>query len=97
MSVAESSASVEFDCAHATIPRRITLDRRGRFDVAGTYAEEHGGPARMGEPDGGYAARFTGRVDGGTMKLTVSRRDTKRIIGTFTLAHGREPSLVKCR
>jgi hypothetical protein len=97
MTVAESSATVEFDCAHATIPRRIVLDRHGRFDVAGTYAEEHGGPVRPGEQSGGHAARFTGRVTGKTMRLTVARADTKKIVGTFTLAHGREASLVKCR
>ncbi|MFN2481444.1 MAG: hypothetical protein ABR554_08250 [Pyrinomonadaceae bacterium] len=97
MNVAHDSATLEFDCAHATIPRRIVLDRRGRFDVAGTYFEEHGGPVRMGEQPGGYAARFTGRVAGETMKLTVARGSTRKIMGTFTLARGREPSIVKCR
>jgi hypothetical protein len=97
MKVSERSAEVEFDCAHATIPRRIVLDRRGRFDIGGTYVEEHGGPVREGAQAGGYAVRFAGRLTGETMRLTVRRVDTKEIIGTFTLARGREASLVKCR
>lgn len=97
MKVAEDSAEVEFDCAHASIPRRMVLDRRGRFDVGGTYAEEHGGPAREGARTDGYAVRFAGRITGESLRLTIRRVDTNKIIGTFTLARGRESSLVKCR
>jgi hypothetical protein len=95
--VSERSAEVEFDCAHATIPRRIVPDRRGLFDVGATYVEEHGGPVREGAQAGGYAVRFAGRITGQTMRLTVRRADTREIIGTFTLTRGREPWLVKCR
>ncbi len=31
------------------------------------------------------------------MTLVVSRNDTKKLIGKFTLYYGREPYLVKCR
>ncbi|MCA1556466.1 MAG: hypothetical protein LC747_07225 [Acidobacteria bacterium] len=90
-------AAVEFDCAHGTIAQRIILDRRGRFSVAGNYFEEHGGPVRAsGEPDG-YAVRFNGRVEGQTMKLTITHAETKELIGAFTLIHNQEPFLVKCR
>ena len=97
MKVSERSATIEFDCAHASIPRRVFLDRRGRFDAIGTYVEEHGGPVREGAQTAGYTARFAGRITGGTMRLTVRRADTGKVIGTFTLARGRESSLVKCR
>jgi hypothetical protein len=97
LKVSERSAEAEFDCAHATIPRRIVLDRRGRFDVGATYVEEHGGPVRAGAQTGGYAVRFVGRITGETMRLAVRRVDTRESVGTFTLARGREPSLVKCR
>ena len=49
LEVTEQGAKVEYDCAHGTIPRRILVDRRGRFDVAGQHFAEHGGPVRQNE------------------------------------------------
>jgi len=97
LQVSEHDATVEFDCAHATIARSMVLDARGRFSVAGTYFEEHGGPVRQGAQDGGYAVRFAGQVEGARMKLNITRAGSGRRIGSFTLVHNREPSLVKCR
>ena len=99
LQVTGRDARVEFDCAHATIARKIVLDRRGRFSVAGIYFEERGGPVRAGSGESdGYAATFAGRVEGRkTMSLTVTRAETKEIIGTFTPVHNQEPFLVKCR
>lgn len=97
MEVAGGGATAEFDCGRAVISRPLRLDRRGRFDVAGTYYEERGGPVRQGARDAGRPARFAGRVRGGEMRLTVTLADEKELIGHFVLVRGREPSLVKCR
>jgi hypothetical protein len=97
MEVTERGARVEYDCAHGTIDERIVTDRRGRFNVRGTYVEEHGGPVREKERLNSYPVRFTGRIRGKKMEVTVTRSDTKKTIGSFTLVHGQEPSLVKCR
>ncbi len=91
------NAKVEYDCAHGTIDRKILLTGDSRFDVPGTHSEEHGGPVRENEHPDSYPARFNGQVKGKTMKLTVTRSDTKEIVGTFTLTHGAESSLIKCR
>jgi hypothetical protein len=96
--VAEREARVEFDCAHATITQSITHGRRGRFSVAGIYVEEHGGAVRESKHADSYPVRFDGRVDGQTMKLSVTRTTgDKEVIGTFTLVYNQEPFLVKCR
>ncbi len=95
--VTERGATVEYDCAHGTIDQRITLDRRGRFDVSGMQVQEHGGPVRQGEQLAGYPVRFAGQVNGNKMKLRVRNSGTKRLIGIFTLVHGSEPKLKKCR
>jgi len=87
----------EFDCAQGEITGAIVPDRRGRFDVPGRYAEEHGGPVREGEAPVSFAVRYAGQVKGREMTLTVTRSETKEHIGTFALARGQEPSLVKCR
>jgi hypothetical protein len=96
MDVTARGATVEYDCAHATIERKITVDRHGRFDVSGMQSPERGGPVRQGQ-DTGYAVRFKGQVNGKTMTLNVTNTLTKELIGTFTLIHGAEPRLMKCK
>lgn len=95
--VTGAGATVEFDCGRALITRRLRLDRRGRFDAAGVYYEERGGPVRQGEQTPGREARFDGRVSGQEMRLTVTLIEGKELIGNFVLVRGREPTLVKCR
>ena len=90
-------ATVEYDCAHATIARGITIDRHGRFDVSGKQFSEHGGPVREGSESAGYPARFKGEVNGKTMTLSVTNTLTKELIGTFTLVHGAQTRLMKCK
>ena len=96
LEVTRDGARVEYDCAHGTIDRRIVPDRRGRFDVPGTHVEEHGGPVRD-EPSERTLVRFAGHIDGNRMQLTVTKSSDSEVIGVFTLARGREPSLMKCR
>lgn len=97
LEVTERGATVEYDCAHGTIGRRIIPDKSGRFDVPGTYTEESGGPVRQDARQHTYAARYTGRVRGVRMSVTVRRGDSNKVIGTYTLVRGQEPSLFKCR
>ncbi len=97
LEVTANGAKVEYDCAHGTIGRRIVPDKNGRFDLPGTYVEESGGPAREHDQPRSYAARYTGRVKGARMSFTIRRGDTQKVIGTYTLTRGQEPSLYKCR
>ena len=89
--------TVEFDCAHGVITRKLVLDRSGRFDVPGTYVEERGGPVRSNEQSKEFPVRYTGSIKNGKLRLTITRSDTKKSLGTFTLTHGQEAFLVKCR
>jgi hypothetical protein len=97
LEVTENGARVEYDCAHGTIGRRIIPDRQGRFDLPGTYVEESGGPARERDQPKSYAVRYTGRVSGERMSFTLRRGDTQKVIGTYKLVRGQEPTLFKCR
>jgi len=96
LEVTARKVSIEYDCAHATIDKRIALDRNGRFDVPGMQSSERGGPVRPG-PESGYAARFAGQVKGNEMTLTVTNSETNEAIGTFTLKYGQQPRLMKCK
>jgi hypothetical protein len=97
LEVTADGAKAEYDCAHGTISQRVTLDRRGRFTVPGSYVAEHGGPVREGEQADSIPVQFTGRVSDKRIYLTVKRRGSGQLIGNFTLVFGQEASLVKCR
>jgi hypothetical protein len=95
MKVRTKSIRIEFDCAHAT-SSRILLASRGRFAVTGTYVEEHGGPIRQGDEES-KKVLSKGSVREKIMKSTVTLTATKELIGTYSLTHGAESEIVKCR
>ncbi len=97
LEVTESGAKIEFDCASGTINEKMVLDGKHRFDIPGTYVEEHGGPVMLNEQQKGYSVRYKGSIKSNKMSLTVKRTDNNEIIGIFTLMFRREPNLVKCR
>jgi hypothetical protein len=97
LEVTAEGAIAEYDCAHGTISQGITLDQRGRFSVQGFHVSEHGGPVREGQQADRIPVQFTGRVSDKRMYLTVRRRSSGKLIGSFALIFGQEASLVKCR
>ena len=90
-------AGVEYDCARGAISQKVILDKTNRFSAPGTYAQEHGGPVRADEQTENIAVKYAGQVTGKKMTLIVKRKDDGTIIGHFTLLHGQESLLVKCR
>lgn len=94
--VTSGGARLEFNCAHAIITQRIELDAGGKFDVAGEYVIERGGPQRAGEKPDAHPARFLGEVRGGTMTLTVKLTDTGTVMPAVNLIRGEEPRIIKC-
>lgn len=96
LNVTPAGAEIEFDCAHGTIDEPLRLDLSGRFDAAGTFSRERGGPVRIDEKPDSHPARYRGRVEGQTMTLTVTLTETKEDIVTLTLTRGQPPRLTKC-
>ena len=94
--VSAKGSKIEYDCAHATIDRTIVLDGKGHFNVSGRQFPERGGPVREGDQSS-YAVVFSGEVKGQTMTLNVRNSSTREDLGTFTLAHGAQPGLFKCK
>jgi hypothetical protein len=97
MLVTAKGAELEFDCAAGQIAKRIVLDSRGKFNVAGTFAPEHGGPVQRDESSPAANARYSGQVSGDSISLTVTAASGGAPIGSFNLTKGAEPSLMKCR
>lgn len=97
LEVTDGGGSVEYDCAHGTIDRKIVLDARGRFHVSGTHVRERGGPVRKDERPDSHPAQYTGQIDGDKMLLTVVEVDTGEMVGVFKLVRGQQPRIMKCR
>lgn len=96
LDVHEAGAMVEFDCAHGALDQPLTLDRNGRFDVTGSFTTEGPGPTRRNPSGRTRAARYSGRLSGSTLTLTVILADTNETLGAFTLTRDK-PRITKCR
>lgn len=97
LTVDTDGAHLELDCGYADVAGSLPLDDAGRFDKAGTFVRERGGPLVKDAPLDSHPARFTGRVNGRTLTLTVTPTDGVEGPGTFELTLGAEAQLVKCR
>jgi hypothetical protein len=96
LSVQSDGADFETDCAHGRASQALTLDDNGRFDVAGVYVLEHGGPVRPNEPEDSRPARYRGSLAGATLTLEV-QPEGGELLGPYTLGLGERPRLLKCR
>jgi len=74
----------------ATGPIRPNPD--GRFETVGTYNVD-AYPVDRGIT---HPARFTGRIAGETMTLTVTLTDTNQVLGPVALIYGKEPKMGPC-
>jgi hypothetical protein len=99
LTITETGASLEFDCAHGTIPPPLAVDDEGRFDLAGTYQLQTPGPERIDQPPTSVAAKYTGKVSGDEIQLTITLQrpgESPQDAGTYTLKRGQPPVLRKC-
>jgi hypothetical protein len=90
------TATIEFDCAHATITEKMVLDQEGKFQAKGFYVREKGGPVRSDETEQRLPAVFSGKMEGNNLTLTVKLEGEKNDLGTFTLTHGKSGRIRKC-
>lgn len=95
--VSDYGVAIEFDCARGSIPTRIILDRQGRFSVPGTFTPERGGPTRRDGESNERAVKYAGTVKDKEMTLTITDSTTKEVNGSFTLKHGTDGRIRKCR
>jgi hypothetical protein len=96
MEVSDAGAEIEYDCAHGRITEKIVPDRNGKFTAKGVHLREHPGPVRKGE-NSEQPASYQGSIDGDTMTLTVTLTQSKEMVGTFTLTHGKGGRVFKCK
>lgn len=95
LTVEKEGASLELDCAHGSL-EAMTLGEGGRFDVAGRFVREHGGPIRKDEVENALPARYQGSVQGQAMSLKIVLEGGETV-GPFELTLGGRARLMKCR
>ena len=95
LEVLAAGAEFEFDCAHGRLKGPLLL-QNGRFAATGTYVRERG-PVRLEEAEQGQRVFFKGEVEGSRMTLTLSFSEDGSEAETFTLTHGAEARLFKCK
>ena len=87
---------LDYDCAAGTIDGPALRDAGGRFSAAGTHTPGTGGPVQVGVVPPSYPARYSGRVAGDIMTLTVDVAGIGVRIGPYSLRRGAEPVLMRC-
>ena len=95
--ITSKGAEVEFDCAHGEIKAPVKGDAQGRFDLPGTFVRERGGPIRSDDAATGEPARYSGRIEGDKMTLTLTLADSNQKLDDFTLTRGSDGRLWKCK
>ena len=90
------SGTMEYDCAVGRITEPLRPDAGGDFTAVGTHTPGHGGPIRIEEVLPRRPARYTGRVTGDKLTLTVVMTDSAITVGTFELVRGRSARVFKC-
>jgi hypothetical protein len=88
----DSSAHIHIGCTVGDIHQPVVADSSGRFDVPGIY-NITAYPVYRG-PD--HPARFSGRIVGRVMSLTVTLTDTAVTLGPVQLTFGKEPRMGPC-
>lgn len=94
--VSDSSATLEYDCAHGIIDEPIIPDDEGKFEVSGVHVFEHGGPVRIDEVPDEHPALYKGHIVGNKMTMILVITDTETVIDTFSLTRGVNPLIHKC-
>ena len=97
LEASEKGATLDFDCAHGSIPAPLTLGADGKFRIRGTFVREHGGPVRKGEPHNSEDAVYSGTISGTKMSLSIELARDHASAGSFELELGSPGKIFKCR
>ena len=96
LTAADTGATLQFDCAHGSIPAPLSVGADGRFKLAGIFVREHGGPIRIGEPEDSQAANYSGTIQGTKMTLSIELVRDQLTVGPYSLEFQSPGQIVKC-
>ena len=97
MSVADSGATLEFDCAAGFIPGPLVVRDDGEFTWSGSFTPGLGGPVRQDEVRPAYPASYRGDTDGRRMVVRLVLPDSLKIAPQeYELHRGQSARVFKC-
>ena len=96
LTVREFGADLEWDCAAGRIEEPFEIAPDGFFDLQGTHTPGVGGPIREDDPPRAEAARYTGRLSGSRMTLSVHLIERDVTLGPHELRYREEALLRRC-
>lgn len=88
-------ARVEMDCASGAIKGPIALDRNGKFAAKGHFERYQSGPQRADNFQKPSEARFSGKITGDMMKLSILDKGA-HVPHAYTLRKGARLKLIRC-
>ena len=96
LEVTSDGATLEFDCATATITKPLAVDAKGNFHIVGTYTRERPGPTMR---DGNPAANttFSGSIESNIMRLHIVSGANNEAQGDYVLVRDQPGRVMKCR
>lgn len=91
MIVSDTAMHLHIQCTYGDVSGRVPVGSDGQFDVPGSYMLR-AYPIAIGPT---VPARFTGRVEGARVTVTVTVNDTVQhetvVLGPVTVTYGKEP------
>jgi hypothetical protein len=96
LNIRDFGADLEWDCAAGRIKEAFETAGDGSFDLEGTHTSGVGGPIREDDPPRAEAARYTGRLSGSRMTLTVELPESGVTLGPHELRYREEAVLRRC-
>lgn len=96
LTVDESGAQIEYDCARGEITEKLTVDAAGKFNANGTHTRLSPGPLRVGGEPQSQPAHYEGKISGKTMTFKVVLTESGTLVGEFTLEEGKTARLRRC-
>ncbi len=96
LTVTADGATIEYACADGLIEQTLKIDAKGNFVAKGVHIEGRGGPIRIDDEPTRRPARYSGRIAGEEMTLTVTLTESGKSVGEFVLRRGQVPHLRRC-
>lgn len=93
---AQGAIRLQSDCASGRIAGPVAPGADGRFEADGQFDDHVPGPQAAGPAAASRPAKFSGRVQGGVLTLSIVPQGAQEA-RTFTLREGVRVKLVLCR
>ena len=94
MTVTETGATIQFDCANANITKQLRVKKDGSFVAERTFTRNGPGPVRIDAQ--ATLVAIKGKLAGKALTLHITDAKTRESLGDFTVRQGESVRLHRC-